>query len=297
MQRSPTSSMASRRKLDLERSTSAERISPAQRALQLAEQKRQAEAEHCRGSVGSLESWDRRASLDEYSGMVRPPAANDGSGARRASLVDLAASTPLIMPALKHAKLVLAAAELTRQRNTQLDRRYEQKPQALLTKGPVVMRGIDEFHVTMVALHREAVAGAGGGRGGGAGKPPTTAESERAFRHADADADGIVTLDEFVEAQRQARELHAQAALQREAAKHGEVEARRRRHTVASMQAALPTRPRVAKADRLEARHTFGYENHQSPCFSPCRSFLSPEIWRAEQALGGAVGGGAAGCG
>ena len=293
VQRSPTSPMSRQ----LERSASAERISPAQRALQLAEQKWQAENEHRHGSVGLIESWDRRANLDEYSGMVRPPAADhdDGSGGvRHASLFDPVASAPLIMPALKHAKLVLAAAEVTRQRSTQLDRRYEQKPAALLTKGPVVMRGLEEFHLTMVQLHREAVAVTGGARsGGGAGKPPTTAESERAFHHADADADGVVTLDEFVEAQRRVRELHAQAALQREAAQQDEAEARRRRHTVASLQAALPTRPRVAKADQMQARHTFGFENHASPCFSPCRSFLSPEIWRAEQA---AVGG-ATGCG
>lgn len=66
-------------------------------------------------------------------------------------------------------------------------RRYEEKSHALLSTGRAVMRGEEEFHRTMVALHKEAVALSSRG---GTGKPPTAAESKRAFWHADADHDG-----------------------------------------------------------------------------------------------------------
>ena len=225
-------------------SSSFERPTPAQRAAQRAERERAAAA-------AAISPWAHKT------GQAR------GLAGRGRTMLESGSSPPLLMPSVKHEVLVQAAEAVSKERQS---RTFE--------VGSPTVTGPEEFHMLVVQLHHTLMQQ----MGKDAGKPPSTRESEKAFRWADADATGQLTLAELIEAQAVSRELRAQwEEHQRNAAQLAR-EARLRSHTRSSRRsldlgvayrATLdPERTRHGVKNYNEALGKFPRGDHSTPVMS-----------------------------
>jgi len=189
---------------------------------------------------------------------------------------------PLLLRSTKQNHLAQAAALYTRERQEQ-------------TLDPVhvpTAAGPEEFHMMLLKLRNLLL----GPMRKMVGPPPSTRETAAAFRWADTDADGSLSVSEFLAAQVVSRELNEQWEGRQAAEGKLLVEQRRARHTVTSrgkavtkaelaleQQLALEEqqpsrwpaeqgrphgRPSLLLPPSSPSKCTFGSASHSTPTFS-----------------------------
>ena len=193
---------------------------------------------------------------------------------------------PLLLRSTKQNHLAQAAALYTRER----------QEQTLDSSHVPTAAGLEEFHMMVLKL-RDLLLGPMRKM---AGPPPSTLETKAAFRWADADADGSLSLSEFLAAQVVSRELNEQWEGRQAAEGKLLVEQRRARHTANSRGRALtkaelvleqqlaleeqqpsrwpaeqgrpslllPSSPPLASSKWRREQGTFGSASHSTPTFS-----------------------------
>lgn len=133
---------------------------------------------------------------------------------------DIQRPPPLLLRGVKQNHLAKAAAMYTRER----------QKQTLDDKHVPTAAGPEEFHMLVLALRHLLV----GCLRKPAGQPPSTLESEAAFRWAHSDVDGSLSIDAFVAAQAVSRKLNEQWEGRQAAEGKRQAAERRARHTAAS---------------------------------------------------------------
>ena len=185
---------------------------------------------------------------------------------------------PLLLRSTKQNHLAQAAALYTRER----------QEQTLDSFHVPTAAGPEEFHMMVLKLQDLLV----GPMRKMAGPPPSTLETKAAFRWADADADGSLSLGEFLAAQVVSRELNEQWEGRQAAEGKLLVEQRRARHTANSRGRALTKAELVLEQQlALEEQQPSGWpaEQGRPSLLLPSSSLpLASPKWRRKQ--GGTFG-------